>query len=102
MRDETETPYSIIYQVLDDLQTLDTVPSATRGKLYFALDSLRASKAPAAHIATAERISVAMHRQDLARRKRDKAAEQWVRDELATLNADWLETRLPKPTMMGF
>ena len=101
MLDEEQTPYSVIYQVLDDLRTCQTVPAATRGRMYSALDSLRASRAPAEHIAVAERISVAMHRWDLARRNRDKEAEQSVRDQLSFLTADWLATRLPQPAMLG-
>tara|TARA_E500000305_G_scaffold106320_1_gene104783 strand:- start:621 stop:968 length:348 start_codon:yes stop_codon:yes gene_type:complete len=97
MRGAIDTAYCTIYQVLDDLRPAEILPVGAMGRMFSALDRLRASEAPGADIAIAESISVAMHRWDLARRKNDGDAEKTVREQLAELTQHWLDTSVPTP-----
>lgn len=93
MTSDTDTAYCTISQLLDELRPADVLPVGAMGRMFSALDFLRASRAPDDHITTAEKISVAMHRWELARRKSDRSTEETVREQLQELTENWLETR---------
>ena len=100
MSDCMSFEYGNVARVLDDLETVDTIPVGALGTIYLALDRLRASRAPRDHIDAAERISVTVHKWQHARRIADRAIEENARDQLKSLSTTWREmASLGSPTI---
>lgn len=91
MRSDIDFEYSGISQVLTELQSADRVPLGAQGKIFNALDRLRAARAPRDRIDAVEKISVSIHRWELALRRRDVPGEQSVREQLNSLATNWIE-----------
>ena len=91
MKHGDNTVYAVIDEVLGDLETVEVAPVGALGKVFSALDNLRASRAPSKHIYAAERISLAMHRWEQALRKQDEEGEQTARQSLAMLTDEWAD-----------
>lgn len=93
---DADAAYCEIYQVLDELRVAHYVSVGAFGRVFMAVDALKAARAPAKDIATAERISVAMIRWQRSRYFSRQAGEAYFRGQLKELTADWLEVRLPR------
>lgn len=91
MHCDIDFEYSGISKVLTELQSSDRVPLGAQGKIFNALDKLRAARAPRDRIDAVEKISVSIHRWELALRRRDVPAEQSVREQLNSLATNWIE-----------
>ena len=65
--------------------------------MYSAIDALRNANAPSKHSSLAEKIAVAMHRLEAARRRGDEEATDEVKNQLDGLVGDWFDTRIPGP-----
>ena len=76
-----------VYQVLDDLMVSTAVPPGAKGAMFAIIDQLRTIAAPPEDLRGAERISVEMHKLELALRRGDEAAAQSARQELKSLAA---------------
>lgn len=105
MQPQSRAAYWQIYEVLDALNVGETLPIATMRKMYAAVDELRNLGATSKHIAVAEKITVAMHRLEAAKRRANAKAEDKARSHLDGLVADWFEIPLenaaavPKPSV---
>ena len=96
MMPDAETAYTEIYRLLDELRFADVLPVGALGRMFAAVDTMRATSAPSRDVAIAEDISVAMLRWERSRRRDASLGEKVFRDRLAGLTSDWLETRLPQ------
>lgn len=92
MQTSVNIDITIISEVLSRLQSAEFVPVGARGKIFSALDDLRATGACPKQIRMAEQIAVAMQRWELARRRQDEEVEKSVRETLNMLAVDWSET----------
>ena len=99
MMPDAETAYTEIYRLLDELRFADVLPVGALGRMFAAVDTMRAMSAPPRDVAIAEDISVAMLRWEGSRRRDAGLGEKVFRDRLAALTSDWMETRLPNPAM---
>ncbi|WP_394729067.1 hypothetical protein [Altererythrobacter sp. GH1-8] len=88
--------YWDVYEVLDDLRVAEAVSVGSLRKMYSAIDELRGQEAPASHIALVEQITVAMHRLEAARRRKDSEAEDEARNQLDGMVAEWFDKRLAR------
>ncbi|WP_338242760.1 hypothetical protein [Aurantiacibacter hainanensis] len=94
---DAEKAYGEIYQLLDELRFADCLPVGSLGRMFAAVDALRAASAPSQDVSIAGRISVAMLRWERSRRRDASHGEEAFRAQLAELTSEWLETRLPNP-----
>lgn len=91
MHYEPTFDYGPISEFLAELQATQVMPVGAFGKMFTILDEMRAARAAPAQIAVAEKISVALHRLELARRRRDAETEESLRGQLEILSQDWAE-----------
>lgn len=84
-----EVAYGTIHHVLGELQQAQVVPAGVRGRVFSAIDTLRAFRAPAQRVTIAEDISIAVHKWELARKSGNVSAEKEVRERLNALADDW-------------
>lgn len=87
-----------VFYVLSNLNVAESVPVGMVGKMYSALDHMRSARASSQKIAVAEKISVAIRRLETARRRRDDAAEQSIRESLSALATAWQEAHREVPS----
>lgn len=83
-----------VYQVLDDVLGGTAVPPGAKGTMYSIIDGLRSSAKPAEDIRRAERISITIHKLEIALRGRDERQVRDARDELKSLAVEWLDGRI--------
>jgi hypothetical protein len=90
-------PYAALLLELRDLvaPAARAVPSGARGRIFAALDMLRARAAPRDHIGLAENVAIATHRLEHALRAGDAVTEAALREELHEILDHWLETAVP-------
>ena len=89
MHCDIDFEYSGISQVLTELQSAERVPLGAQGKIFNALDRLRAARAPRDRIDAVEKISVSIYRWELALRRKDVPGEHSILEQLNALAADW-------------
>lgn len=87
-----------VFESICALKIAESIPVGMVGKMYRALDRMRAAGAPSQQVATAEQFSVAVRMLEAARRKCDKAAEQVIMDRLDALATDWKLFQSPAKT----
>lgn len=83
-----------VYQVLDDLIGGTSVPPGAKGALYAIIDQLRSHAAPVEDLRGAERISIEVHRLELALRNCDETETEAARSALKSLAAAWIQRRI--------
>lgn len=83
-----------VNQVLDGLFASTAVPPGARGAVLATIDHLRTSSYPVEDVRRAERISVEIHKLESALRRSDECATQAARDEMKSLAAAWLQSRI--------
>lgn len=101
MQNAVAFEHNPISQALEELHSTKVVPVGAFGNIFNVLDKLRAARASAEQIGLAEQISVAYHRLELARRKRDRDAEECALEQLKVLSDLWAETSVSPPTTTG-
>lgn len=85
-------PYTAVYQVLDATASfVGVTPRGASADLFRAIDRLRDVGAPAAHVATAERISVALHKLQVARQRKEQGDEEFYLNEILFWRERWLD-----------
>ncbi len=86
--------HAVVYQVLDDVLAADGIPAGARGAMFSVVDELRASNARVEEVRRAEQISIEIHKLEWALREGDGAGAKRVRDQLKSLSAEWINTRI--------
>ena len=86
--------HALVYQVLDEILSGETLPASARGAIFSVVDELRAVTGDANEVRRAERISIEIHKLEWALRRGDVAEAGAAREALKALSAEWINTRI--------
>ena len=86
--------HAVVYQVLDEVLAQGCVPASARGAMFAVVDELRAATAGSDEVRRAERISIEMHKFEWALRQGDDFAIRAAHEQLKSLAAEWIDTRI--------
>jgi hypothetical protein len=80
-----------IGETLDKLCTTQIIRAGALGNIYAVIDELRAAHGPGERTELAGKISVAILRLELSRRRRDFSAEAAIREDIQDLSNTWAQ-----------
>lgn len=91
---DTCSVHASIYQLLDRVIATASVPTGARGAIFKIVDHLRSHAPRSDELFKAERISIELHKLELALTSRHVEAANLARYNLKTLAGDWLNSRI--------
>jgi hypothetical protein len=91
---DTTNAHVGVYQVLDEVLAGTAVPPGAKGAMFAIIDQLRSQAGAGDDLRRAEQVSIGLHKLELALRQSDEAASQGARDDLKSLAAAWIQTRI--------
>ena len=87
-----------VYQVLDQAVATRVLPPGAKATIHSVIDDLRAGSAPACMVEQAERISIALHRLDLALHAGNADQALALQGTLKHIAGEWLDRRISRPS----
>ena len=94
---DTEQADAGLAGLLEDVCARGSIPAGTRGRIFAAIDHLRAVGAPQMRIDAAGKIALAVHNLEWARLHQDADQEDALWHELDALAAEWSGRPVKQP-----